>query len=101
MATTEIEQLRALTDGAEGIEDAVLTEIITAEGSVKAAAVTVWRQKAASYASLVDISESGSSRSLSNLHKQALTMADTIARDLVVDVEEAATRKTTRRAVRR
>lgn len=39
-------------------------------------AYSVWVQKAASYADLVDISEGGSSRKNGDLHKRALTMAD-------------------------
>lgn len=36
------------------------------------AAMTVWEEKAAKYAGLTDIVESGSERKLSQLHKQAL-----------------------------
>lgn len=35
----------------------------------------IWREKAASYAELVDVSESGSSRKMSDLHKNAIEMA--------------------------
>lgn len=100
MATSEIDLIRALTDGAEEFTDVELQDILTAEGNVKAAAVHVWRTKAASYATMVTISESGSSRNLSDLHKNALTMADSIARS-AVEVAETANRKTTRPAVRR
>lgn len=38
-------------------------------------AADIWREKAANYAALVNVSESGSSRALSDLHKNALEMA--------------------------
>jgi hypothetical protein len=38
-------------------------------------ASVIWREKAASYADLVDVSESGSSRKLSDLRKGALEQA--------------------------
>lgn len=102
MATPDIEQVKKLTDGADGYTDIDLQSIITAEGGVKQAAVFIWRAKAASYSSLVDVSESGSSRSLGQLHKQALTMADTIAKDITVETTvELSAQKRSRKAVRR
>lgn len=53
--------LGAALDAAEGNDDAVASDI--------------WTQKAASYATMVNVSESGSSRSLGDLHKNALAMA--------------------------
>lgn len=38
-------------------------------------AADIWREKAASYAGLVSVSESGSSRQMSDLHKNAIAMA--------------------------
>lgn len=102
MATPDIDQVRNLTDGAVGFTDVDLQNIVTAEGGVKQAAVFIWRSKAASYSALVDVSESGSSRSLGDLHKQALTIADSIAKDITVEAAvELKAPKTTRRAVRR
>lgn len=55
-------------------DDAAVGVLIDASSSMNAAAMKAWEQKAASYASLVDISESGSSRRLSQLQEQALRM---------------------------
>lgn len=54
------EQLSARIDNAE---------------SVEALAAIVWREKAAAYSTMVNVSESGSSRSLSDLYKNALAMS--------------------------
>lgn len=43
---------------------------------VNLAASEVWSQKASKLADLVDVSESGSSRKLGDLYKQALAMAE-------------------------
>lgn len=55
--------------------DAVLGERIDAAASIQGLAQEVWTEKAARYAELVTTSESGSSRNLSDLHKNALAMA--------------------------
>lgn len=59
--------------------DARLGERIDAATSVQALAAEIWREKAAAFASLVNVSESGSSRSLGDLQDQALKMAETFA----------------------
>jgi hypothetical protein len=46
-----------------------------AAGDFPAAAASIWREKAAGYAELVDISEAGSSRKNSDLYNRALTQA--------------------------
>lgn len=96
MATSEIEQLKALTDGGNGLTDLQLLDVINREGSVDAAARYIWRVKAAGYASMVDISESGSSRSMGDLYKNALAMGDSLKPATSETVV-----KTSRRAVRR
>lgn len=59
----------------------------------------IWHEIAASAATLVDTSESGSSRSLSQAHKNALTMAASFAP--IVDVEfDGSAPKRTRKMVR-
>ena len=55
-------------------DDAAVSALIDASSSMNVAAMKAWEQKAAAYASLVDISESGSSRRLSQLQEQALRM---------------------------
>ncbi len=81
MATeSEIARLRRVTDLAAN--DAVYTdELLSAlidELGFEATAASIWKEKAASFAGLVDTTESGSSRSLSQLYKNALEMSGTV-----------------------
>jgi hypothetical protein len=55
--------------------DAALSDILDAASGPNAAAGAIWTQKAAAAATLVNVSESGSSRSLGDLQKNALNMA--------------------------
>lgn len=63
------------SDDSNGWTDERLSGIIEESLTINAAAAQVWSLKAAQYASLVDVSESGSSRKLGDLHKNALSMA--------------------------
>lgn len=75
MATQqEIDLLRSLV-GETSLTDTQLGDIIDASECMNQAAATVWGQKAGQYAELVDISEAGSSRSMGDLHKNALAMS--------------------------
>ncbi len=74
----DIARLRRMTDtvgNTDPYTDELLGELIDTLGFDRAGA-SIWREKAATYASLVDTTESGSSRSLSQLQKQALAMAE-------------------------
>ena len=79
MATAaEIAAFRLLIDSAEDVapyDDQSLSNRIDAAVSTQALAREIWLEKAASFASLVSVSESGSSRQMSDLHKNALAMA--------------------------
>lgn len=102
MATpAQIAQLRLLI-GTTTLSDEELGEMIDAEGTIEGAAAAVWESKAASSAQLVNVSESGSSRSLSDVHKNALTMAK-YWRDQASDEspENPETRPTRTRAIER
>lgn len=68
---------RLIADTATPFEysDEDLSARLDAGLSPEAIASTIWREKAASYSDLVDISESGSSRKLSDLRKAALENA--------------------------
>lgn len=84
MATTEeIASLRIFMADADGetYTDEVLAAVIDSSGGVKSAASDLWVARAASYASLVNVSESGSSRSLGDLHQNALRMAKEFSDD--------------------
>ena len=54
--------------------DEVIEALIDAGGTDSASAA-LWRKKAAAFAELVDVSEAGSSRKMSDLYKNALAMA--------------------------
>jgi hypothetical protein len=71
----ELRQLVAEADDSSGFEDEYLSLIIDATESMNAAASKVWSIKAGRYASLVDVTESGSSRKLGDLRKNAAEMA--------------------------
>lgn len=85
MATVdEIAALRQIIDepdASNGWTDIILGEILdstrNADGTANynAAGSTAWRRKATSFSKMVDVSESGSSRKLSDLFKNALEMA--------------------------
>lgn len=78
MATTEeVANLRRMV--AEPTEatysNLALSAILDAAPSAYHAAASIWQEKAGTYAELVNTSESGSSRSNSQLHQNALNMA--------------------------
>ncbi len=106
MATAEeIAAFRLMIDQADDEQpysDLQLSNRIDAAASREALAAEIWREKAASYASLVNVTESGSSRSMSDLHKNAIAMAksfgdaDTSAPGSGVAVRGVRMRKLTR-----
>lgn len=65
------------------------------EGTLEMLAGRLWTKKAAMYADLIDVKEGNSDRKLSQLHKQALTMAGSFQVD-----ESGDPITTTRRASR-
>lgn len=80
MATPEeIAALRAMIGEPNDVEpwtDAALGALIDAnDGDLNVSAYTSWTNKAATYSGMVDTTESGSSRRLSQLQEQALKMA--------------------------
>lgn len=79
MATaSEIAAFRLLIDESDDklpYTDAALGERLDAATSPQALAAVIWTEKAAALAALVDVSESGSSRSLGQLQDKALAMA--------------------------
>jgi hypothetical protein len=64
-----------IPDNDETYPDDLLAEIFDDAGSVAGAAAIIWREKAAALAGAVDVTESGSSRKLGDLSKNALAMA--------------------------
>jgi hypothetical protein len=59
----------------DNYSDSYISALIDSSG-VAGASAEIWRKKAASFAALVNTSEAGASRSLSDLSKNAKTMAD-------------------------
>jgi hypothetical protein len=84
MATeAEIDRFRRMTDLPDNVEpwtDSYISNIIDELGFEKAVS-SAWYEKAASASSLVDITESGSSRRLSQLQSQYLAMGKAAAGD--------------------
>lgn len=77
MATPEqVTQVRRLAaySATDPYDDPQLSAMIDASG-VNRVVSDLWSEKAAGYAGLVNVSESGSSRNMSDLHKNALEMA--------------------------
>ncbi len=99
MATpADIAALRKITDGAKGYTDLELSSLLDAGATEQQLAYRIWNEIAASTAQMVNVSESGSSRNLSDLHKNALTMASIYAPGAVLQAE--VTVKRSRRMVR-
>jgi len=70
----ELRDLINETDDTDGWTDEKLSAIIDATDSMNSAASRAWYLKAGQYASLVDVTESGSSRKLGDLRKNAVEM---------------------------
>jgi hypothetical protein len=81
---TEIASLRRATalDPADPVYTDSLVGGMIDDVGFEIAAATIWREKAASVAGLVDTTESGSSRSLSQLREGYLDMASAISPDV-------------------
>lgn len=84
MATAaQIAELRIMINEPNNVapwDDETLGMLIDAKsGDLKAAAYSVWEGKAAQVAHLVDISEGGSSRKMSDMYKNFLAIRDTFA----------------------
>ncbi len=79
MATAEqLRELRALAPDAEQ-DDEALGAVFDQYGTLDAALASLWDRRAAETANLVDISESGSSRKLSQVHATAVARAQLYA----------------------
>lgn len=78
MATPEaVASLRRMVDepGTETYTDETLSALLDASASAESAAASIWREKAAKASTLVNVSESGSSRSLQQIYQNAEAMA--------------------------
>jgi len=78
MATQEeVTRLRRLANYTESdpYDDEDLAIMLDGLGNINYAAARLWTEKAADLATLVNVSESGSSRQMGDAHKNALAMA--------------------------
>lgn len=76
-------------DDCNGFDDATLGATIDSSTSINAAASSIWYLKAGKFSTMVDVSESGSSRKLGDLLKNAQAMGKLYA-DMDVPAEEEA-----------
>lgn len=90
MATTDqINELYLLTDTTLADTPQIAVSAMIDSVGFYGAVASIWRRKAASYASLVDVSESGSSRSMSQMYKNATAQAQ-VFQKMQDDADEAA-----------
>lgn len=77
MATPSDEDVEILTMliGGDEFDHDTIVAVLEREGDVNLAAAYFWEVRAGRYHALVDISESGSSRKMSDLYANALKMA--------------------------
>lgn len=94
----DIDRVKRLTDGAEGYTDAQISAALDAGEDVRSLTHRIWQEKAATYASLVNVSESGSTRAMGDLYKNALAMSEKFKSEDATVVGGAV--KRTRAAVR-
>lgn len=64
------------SDADTGFTDVQITDLLTRNSSIDAAASEGWQIKAAKYADLVDMAEGTTKRSFGDLQAQALRMAE-------------------------
>jgi len=104
MATaSEIAKIRAMINEPNNVEpytDEMLSLLIDASLSVRSAAAEIWRNKASKVAHLVDISEGGSSRKMSDIYKNYLAIASALENESAGE-SGTANRGSTTRAIER
>ena len=81
------------------ISDDDMTQLVITKG-INGTVSYLWTRYASSLTGLVDVSESGSSRKLSDLHKNALAMAKTYGDLWAAEISLVTRRPTTRAIVR-
>lgn len=90
----EVLALRRATDEptSDNYSDLVLSERLDADLDFNQTASAIWREKAAAFSTLINVSESGSSRSMGDLYKNALAFANHYS-SLIVTEEQAVAAK--------
>lgn len=62
--------------GRDTFSDDLIGSVVDSLGSVAAASSEIWNRKAATFSEMVDVSEAGASRKMSDLYKNAIAMSD-------------------------
>ncbi|MGE3487445.1 MAG: hypothetical protein AB7L09_22215 [Nitrospira sp.] len=103
MATDAQYQELVLLVGTEMLTEDQLKAVIDLNaGDMDASAAQVWEIRAGRYHGLVNISESGSSRSMGDLHQNAIRMAAMYRGKIAAEDQEASgARRSGTRAIRR
>lgn len=104
MATQEEIDAFRLTIGEQDetmYTDLLLSDRMDAATDLTELAVTIWREKAARYARLVDMQEGTSRRSLSQMYEQALGMISVLSGESGGSGGTSSAHKTTTRAIER
>lgn len=94
---SEIKRIRSLTDGAEDMTDVEIEAELASGKTIREICYDYWTAKATSYSSLVNVSESGSSRNMGDLYKNALAISDRFA---PLEQQSGSRQKRSRAAVR-
>lgn len=75
-AIAELRRLIDEPDQTTYTDDVLSARLDAVGGDTHALASTIWREKAARYAGLIDVKEGSSDRKMSQLYQQALKMSD-------------------------
>ena len=101
MATAlQIADLRALIDEPDTTtytDEVLAARIDAVDGDLYPLASTIWREKAARYAGMIDVQEGSSNRKMSQLYQNALSMASS----LVISVTGSGPRRARTRPIER
>lgn len=72
----DIQRVRDLTNGAEGFTDEQIGAALDSGATIREFCYDFWTKKATEYSTMVNVSESGSSRNMGDMYKNALAIAD-------------------------
>lgn len=100
MQQDQVDAFKKLVGDTEGFDDQDLYDILIALGNENSAAAHVWRIKASNAADLIDVREGSSTRPLSQLRANALSMAEHYSGLAASERSSAGTRTKTRAIVR-
>lgn len=93
----DVQRVKDMTENG-GISDVDIAKMLDAGQTVREICHHYWTQKATSYSTMVNVSESGSSRNMGDLYKNALAIADRFAP--LDTIAPKTSMKVSRRAVR-